>query len=145
MSMRADQAIDCWLQKLYDFGFRRMVVNGLSPLGCLPTEITMRNPKDESRPCVEALNSVSAQYNSKLQAGLAKWSFEGLYGAKIAYGDTYNSFDELLTHPEKYGKLPFSYICSVTNKVPFSNHILHITVHTIFRCHEQNLSRRSNN
>ncbi|CAN6482708.1 unnamed protein product [Victoria cruziana] len=91
------------IQKLYDFGFRRMVVNGLSPLGCLPTEITMRNPKDESRPCVEALNSVSAQYNSKLQAGLAKWSFEGLYGAKIAYGDTYNSFDELLTHPEKYG------------------------------------------
>ncbi|XP_049935566.1 uncharacterized protein LOC116260637 [Nymphaea colorata] len=91
------------IQRLYDHGFRRMVVNGLSPLGCLPTEITTRNADDESRSCVEALNFVSAQYNTKLQAQLGRWTAEGLDGAKVAYGDTYNPFVELLTYPEKYG------------------------------------------
>ncbi|KAF3774251.1 GDSL esterase/lipase [Nymphaea thermarum] len=111
--MRNDQAIDCCLQRLYDLGFRRMVVNGLSPLGCLPMEITTRNPKDESRSCVEALNFVSAQYNTKLQAQLGRWTAEGVDGAKVAYGDTYNPFVELLTYPEKYG---CTLLCTI--KVP---------------------------
>lgn len=59
------------LQEVRDLGVRKIGVVGLPPMGCLPMVITLEPHKlgfeIPERGCIDSLNSLSSDYNQKLQ------------------------------------------------------------------------------
>ncbi|KAJ9563139.1 hypothetical protein OSB04_008299 [Centaurea solstitialis] len=53
------------LKTLYDLGGRKIVVFGLGPVGCTPTEISIFGTNGS--PCVESINDAVRQFNNKLR------------------------------------------------------------------------------
>lgn len=75
------------LKELYGLGVRRIGVTSLPPVGCLPSQRTLRGGVE--RNCVEEYNEAAQLFNNKLWAELGSINAE--FGdAVIAYIDIYN-------------------------------------------------------
>ncbi|XP_031494545.1 GDSL esterase/lipase At5g45960-like [Nymphaea colorata] len=91
------------LEGLYRLGARRFIVAGISPLGCLPVEMTIDPADAFVRNCIESLNAVATSYNLKLENALRTIKQSGFSGAKLAYADTYYPMLDMMQNPDKYG------------------------------------------
>lgn len=89
-----------FLQGIHKLGARKMAVVGLPPVGCLPVIITLFGFGD--RKCIEAFNSMSISYNSKLKDLLQKTSTL-LQGTQLIYVDVFTPLYDFILSPNKYG------------------------------------------
>ncbi|XXG61465.1 hypothetical protein AAC387_Pa05g0072 [Persea americana] len=105
-----------FLQEVRALGVRKIVVVGLPPMGCLPLVITLESHKlgfeIPERGCIDSLNSLSSDYNQKLQDELmalqmhktSSGSSSSLsLGLRLAYCDIYHPVLDMVQHPAKFG------------------------------------------
>ncbi|CAA6665801.1 unnamed protein product [Spirodela intermedia] len=79
-----------FIEALIELGAQKIIMVGLPPMGCLPIVITLKwKGVFHDRGCVEAYNSISMDYNEKLQ--------------KIIYADIYTPVLDMVTSPSKFG------------------------------------------
>ncbi|PRQ51488.1 putative carboxylesterase [Rosa chinensis] len=87
------------LQDIYDLGGRKFAFQNAGPLGCIPYR---RQEHNSIEGCVEGLNSLARLHNTALVATLEELESQ-LLGFKYSIFDYYNSLDDRLRNPAKYG------------------------------------------
>ncbi|XP_050221149.1 GDSL esterase/lipase At5g45960 [Mercurialis annua] len=149
------------LQDLINEGARKILVTGLSPMGCLPIVITLFSHNAIlERGCIESISSIGREYNRMLQneVTLLQNRFANLgvkilisdsYGplTKMIQGDESSEFDEVNSGCCGTGYLeagilcnPKSYVCPNPSKYVFWDSI-HPTEKTYYKIF---LATRSN-
>ncbi|KAE8075605.1 hypothetical protein FH972_014301 [Carpinus fangiana] len=89
-----------FIRDLYALGARKISLTGVPPLGCLPLE-RLTN-KMGHHGCNEKYNDVSLEFNGKLQNLVRRLNKE-LRGVTVAFADSYQSIDQMITRPSLYG------------------------------------------
>ncbi|XP_042509636.1 GDSL esterase/lipase EXL3-like [Macadamia integrifolia] len=89
-----------FLQELYNLGARRIVVQSIPPIGCLPTIRTTVGGKE--RNCAKKYNQAALVYNSKL-ASLIDSLLKKLPESKIVYVDIYKPLLDIIQDPNTFG------------------------------------------
>ncbi|KAK4481401.1 hypothetical protein RD792_012291 [Penstemon davidsonii] len=89
-----------FVQDLYKLGARRIGVFGLPPLGCLPSQRTLKGGAE--RECVELYNQAAQLFNDKLSVELNSVNKQ-FPDARMIYIDIYNHPLDLIQNPNKYG------------------------------------------
>ncbi|OIW02659.1 hypothetical protein TanjilG_29435 [Lupinus angustifolius] len=92
--------LDQQLTTLYQLGARKMVFNGLGPLGCIPSQ----RVKSKTGQCLKQVNIWIRKFNSKLQ-NLIMTLNNRLPSAKLIFADTYPSVLELIDNPTAYANV----------------------------------------
>lgn len=98
-----------YVQRLYMRGARKIVVVGLPPIGCLPTQVTtqsivniVRSVFGAQRVCINQDNIDSEGYNTRLQDLIS--TLNSRYPEiHIEYADIYHPMADLLENPNRYG------------------------------------------
>lgn len=103
-----------FIQDLYRLGARRIGVLGLPPLGCVPSQRTLRGGLE--RKCVDNYNEMSQLFNSKLSAEIDNLNNK-CPEARIVYGDIYYSLLDIIHNPQKYGFQISNIGCCGTGKI----------------------------
>ncbi|KAL1212773.1 GDSL esterase/lipase EXL1 [Cardamine amara subsp. amara] len=98
-TLLAEDALS-FIQKLYEHGARRILVNGIAPLGCIPSKRTSSG--GPLRHCSAKHNDAAKLFNDKLSANIDKLSRK-LQEKSIIYVDNYSPLLEIITTPKKYG------------------------------------------
>ena len=98
-----------YLKDLYKLGARKIGVFSAPPLGCVPSQRTLVGGSKEE--CAKDPNEASKMFNDKLSAKLGYLN-DNLLDAKVVYIDVYYPLLDLITNPNKYGNIPFSFIIS---------------------------------
>ncbi|KAF3440165.1 hypothetical protein FNV43_RR18444 [Rhamnella rubrinervis] len=94
------QSATTFLQELYGEGARRIGVVSLPPIGCLPSQRTLRGGLP--RECTEPLNQAAILFNSKLSSQLLSLN-QTLPRSTFFYLDIYNPLLSLIQDPSNYG------------------------------------------
>lgn len=89
------------LTRLHQLGARKMVFNGVGPLGCIPSQRT-KGGADNNTLCLEGLNARITEFNDRVQKLLRELNSQ-LPDVKITFIDTYSSVKKLIENPQKYG------------------------------------------
>ncbi|XP_042036071.1 GDSL esterase/lipase EXL1-like [Salvia splendens] len=89
-----------FVQDLYRLGVRRIVVSSLPPVGCLPSQRTLRGGLE--RKCVDEYNEAAELFNRKLSAELVSLN-DQLSDALIFFIDIYTLPLDFIQNPQKYG------------------------------------------
>uniref|UniRef100_M1ALM4 Zinc finger protein n=1 Tax=Solanum tuberosum TaxID=4113 RepID=M1ALM4_SOLTU len=89
-----------FLKDLHELGARRIGVFGIPPIGCLPSQRTLKG--GEERQCVDYLNQAALLFNSKLAADLSSLGNK-LPNSRLVYVDIYNLPLDVINNPQKYG------------------------------------------
>ncbi|KAL6987752.1 hypothetical protein U1Q18_013500 [Sarracenia purpurea var. burkii] len=102
------QLMQQFIQGLSEQGARKIAVNGLPPLGCIPVGITLlpRNSKTTSprRNCLDYVNKVARDFNLLLQNELnAMHSNLSKLGTQITYIDFEQPLLDVIQNPDTYG------------------------------------------
>lgn len=79
-----------------------MSVAGLSPIGCLPIQMTSKFRRGAFRTCIEKENKDALLYNEKLQKLLPAIE-ASLQGSKIVYTNVYDPMMDMFQNPTKHG------------------------------------------
>ncbi|XP_058115136.1 GDSL esterase/lipase 7 [Magnolia sinica] len=87
------------LTRLYGLGARKMVLVGLGPLGCIPSQLSMVNG---SNGCVERVNNLVGAFNERL-VQLTATLGTTLPGSYFVYQDVYRVFADMINNPSNYG------------------------------------------
>ncbi|KAG6581191.1 GDSL esterase/lipase, partial [Cucurbita argyrosperma subsp. sororia] len=99
--------------RLYQLGARKMVVHGLGPLGCIPSQ----RVKSRKGQCLKRVNQWVQHFNSKLQI-LAITLNKTLPNAHFLFADTYPVVLDLITNPSTYGfKVSNTSCCNVDTSI----------------------------
>ncbi|VVB13718.1 unnamed protein product [Arabis nemorensis] len=91
------------LLELYGKGFRKFVLAGIGPLGCIPDQLAARAALPGE--CVAAVNEMAELFNDRLKSLVDrlnsdnKTTGEGIF----VYGNTYGAAVDILTNPFAYG------------------------------------------
>ncbi|KAK4429409.1 protein FREE1 [Sesamum alatum] len=85
---------------LYRLGARRIGLLSLPPIGCLPSQRTLRGGPD--RNCVDEYNQVARLFNKKLCVALNSINRQ-FPEVRIVNIDIYNYFLDLIDNPQQYG------------------------------------------
>ncbi|CAH2073519.1 unnamed protein product [Thlaspi arvense] len=91
------------LLELYEKGFRKFVLAGVGPLGCIPDQLAVRAvPPGE---CVEAVNEMAELFNNRLKSLVDRLNSDDKTArdAIFVYGNTYGAAVDILTNPFAYG------------------------------------------
>lgn len=89
-----------FIQELYKVGALKIAVFGLPPIGCVPSQRTLRG--GVLRQCADDYNQMAQLFNTKLIAEAN--SLNSRYPrARIVYVDIYNLPLDLINNPQKYG------------------------------------------
>lgn len=87
------------MQKLYDLGARRVLVQGVGPIGCVPAELALHS-LDGS--CDRELQRAAEMYNPRLMALLA--DLNAGYGSDVFVGvNTQRIHNDFIDDPKAYG------------------------------------------
>lgn len=89
---------------LYQLGVRRIAVTSLPPVGCLPSQRTLRGGLE--RKCVDEYNEAAELFNRKLSAELVSLK-DQLSDALIFFIDIYTLPLDFIQNPQKYGMFNF--------------------------------------
>ncbi|XP_027078587.2 GDSL esterase/lipase At5g37690-like [Coffea arabica] len=101
------------LTRLYQLGARKMVFNGLAPLGCIPSQ----RAKSKQRICLKQVNQWVQEFNSKAQELVTDLNGQ-LPSAQIAFADTYQHVLDLIENPTAYGfNVSNTSCCNVDTKL----------------------------
>ncbi|KAL1291666.1 hypothetical protein HN51_060202 [Arachis hypogaea] len=87
------------LQQLYKLGARKIILNDLCPLGCIPMYLNTRPHKGA---CVDEINALVQHFNKRLPSMLQRLS-STLTGAVFVKGNIYATATEIILNPTKYG------------------------------------------
>ncbi|KAE9458004.1 hypothetical protein C3L33_10094, partial [Rhododendron williamsianum] len=93
------------LQRLLEQGARKIAVNGLPPLGCIPVGITLlpqpaKNIEDKARTCIGYVNAISLDFNS---CSRKSWRIAESTSNKIVYIDFVEPLLDVIQNPHEYG------------------------------------------
>ncbi|PKA59833.1 GDSL esterase/lipase 7 [Apostasia shenzhenica] len=88
------------LTSLYGLGARKMVLVGIGPLGCIPSQLYQRNSIDGS--CITAVNDAISLFNERLPGLRAKLN-SNLPGSFFVIEEIYNTFMDMIQNPANYG------------------------------------------
>ncbi|CAH8270502.1 unnamed protein product [Arabidopsis lyrata] len=91
------------LLELYGKGFRKFVIAGVGPLGCIPDQLAARAaPPGE---CVEAVNEMAELFNNRLVSLVDRLNSDSKTASEaiFVYGNTYGAAVDILTNPFNYG------------------------------------------
>ncbi|BAS77382.1 GDSL esterase/lipase At2g04570 [Oryza sativa Japonica Group] len=88
---------EAFVRELHALGARKVDLNGLPPMGCLPLE------RATGGACTEEYNAVAGRFNAGLQDMIARLNGELGGGARIVYGDVYGAVAAVLADPAAYG------------------------------------------
>ncbi|XP_022038171.1 GDSL esterase/lipase EXL3 [Helianthus annuus] len=89
-----------FLQNLYNLGARRIGVFGIPPIGCLPSQRTLKG--GTLRECAEKNNELAALFNTKLSMEINYLNLN-LPSARMVYIDGYYLPLDIIQNPTKYG------------------------------------------
>ncbi|PIA57611.1 hypothetical protein AQUCO_00600380v1 [Aquilegia coerulea] len=90
--------LDKQLRRLYQLGARKMVINNLAPLGCIPSQ----RVKSKTGECLTRVNQWVLQFNSQMKKLLISLN-HSLPAAQLIYADTYSPVFDLIMNPNSYG------------------------------------------
>ncbi|KAJ8538247.1 hypothetical protein K7X08_014787 [Anisodus acutangulus] len=103
-----------FLQDLYGLGARRIGVLSIPPIGCLPSQRTLKG--GEQRECVDYLNQAAQLFNSKLATDLSSLGNK-FPDSRLVYIDIYNLLLDVINDPQKYGFKIVDKGCCGTGKI----------------------------
>ncbi|RVX06544.1 GDSL esterase/lipase 7 [Vitis vinifera] len=100
---------DLRMKHLYhQLGARKMVLVGIGPLGCIPSQLSMVSSNNG---CVDRVNNLVTLFNSRL-IQLTSTLNASLPGSFFVYQNIYNIFSNMVRDPSKYGfTVPNSACC----------------------------------
>jgi phospholipase/lecithinase/hemolysin len=87
---------------VYKLGARKMVVAGVGPIGCIPSQLVRQ--RSVNGECSDYVNSMAMDFNNGLEATIAQLN-ERLPGARVLYADTFAPVMDIVNNPKKYGEL----------------------------------------
>ncbi|CAA7026367.1 unnamed protein product [Microthlaspi erraticum] len=94
--------LENFVKELYNLGSRKISVGGLSPIGCLPIQMTSKISRGVIRKCIASQNKDAVLYNDKLQKLLPAIE-ASLPGSRIVYANVYDPLMDMFQNPTKYG------------------------------------------
>ncbi|KAK8933676.1 GDSL esterase/lipase [Platanthera zijinensis] len=101
------------LKRLYSLGARKVVFDGLGPMGCIPSQ-RVHSPDGN---CLELLNEWAVQFNSRIQSLIAVLNSQ-LPGARFSFSNSYDIVLDLIQNPQSYGfKVSTTSCCNVDTTV----------------------------
>ncbi|TMW99384.1 hypothetical protein EJD97_002633 [Solanum chilense] len=103
-----------FVQDLYGLGARRIGMFGIPPIGCLPSQRTLKG--GEERQCVDNLNQAAELFNNKLEAYSSSQGNK-LPNSRLVYVDTYNVLLDVIDNPQRYGFKIADKGCCGTGKI----------------------------
>ena len=86
---------------MYKLGARKIVVAGVGPIGCIPSQLVRQ--RSVNGECSDYVNAMARDFNQGLESIIAELK-ERLGGAHILYADTYTPVMDIVNHPHKYGR-----------------------------------------
>ncbi|XP_059664491.1 GDSL esterase/lipase At2g04570-like [Cornus florida] len=104
-----------FVKELHSLGARKISLGGLLPMGCLPMQRTKNIVGGKGDKCVDDLNTVSKNFNSKLSNTVQKLNKE-LSGIKLVYANVYDLFYEYIHNSSKYGFQDGGKACCATGR-----------------------------
>ncbi|XP_039120448.1 GDSL esterase/lipase 7-like [Dioscorea cayenensis subsp. rotundata] len=88
------------LTRLYRVGARKMVLVGIGPLGCIPSQLSMNN--STTGLCIQRVNDIVSAFN-QLLLPLSTSLNSTLPGSFFVYHNTYDTFFDMVNNPSNYG------------------------------------------
>ena len=88
-----------YLQTLYSYGARKVVMIGVGQVGCAPNELARYSADGVT--CVGRIDDAIQMFNRRL-VGLVD-EFNALPGAHFTFINAYNIFDDILANAASYG------------------------------------------
>jgi phospholipase/lecithinase/hemolysin len=88
-----------YLQTLYSYGARKVVMIGVGQVGCAPNELARYSADGVT--CVDRIDDAIQMFNRRL-VGLVD-EFNALPGAHFTFINAYNIFDDILANAASYG------------------------------------------
>lgn len=85
-------------KRLYGLGARKIVFDGLGPLGCIPSQ----RVKSRNGECLTLVNQYVKLFNSRVQKLLTSLDSQ-LSGSHFSFADSYSIVLDLIENPGKYG------------------------------------------
>ncbi|CAA7044652.1 unnamed protein product [Microthlaspi erraticum] len=89
-----------FVMQLYGYGARQIAVIGAPPLGCTPSQRTLKGGL--LRNCAQDLNYASQLFNAKLSITLDQLA-KTLPNSNLIFIDMYSPFSDILKNPQDYG------------------------------------------
>lgn len=80
-----------------------MVIHGLGPLGCIPSQ----RVKSKEGQCLKRVNEWVLEFNTNVQKLISSLNKQ-LPKSALLFADTYPAVSDLITNPTAYGTLSFS-------------------------------------
>ncbi|KAJ9563432.1 hypothetical protein OSB04_008592 [Centaurea solstitialis] len=88
------------IRELYNYGARKLVLNGVGQIGCSPNALAQNS--DDGSTCVDSINSANQLFNNQL-ISLVDTLNRDIPDAKFIYINNYAIFQDLINRPQSYG------------------------------------------
>lgn len=100
LTLHKEMNFSFYLQRLYMIGARKMVLIGVGPLGCIPSQLSQASGNIG---CVERVNKLVTLFNNRL-IQLTNTLNASLPGSIFVYQNSYDIFHDMVINPSKYGQ-----------------------------------------
>ncbi|KAJ0641658.1 putative triacylglycerol lipase [Helianthus annuus] len=87
------------VRELYNYGARKLVLNGIGQIGCSPNALSQ---SPDGTTCVEKINSANKLFNNELISLVDNFNRD-LPDAKFIYINNYDIFQDFINNPQAYG------------------------------------------
>lgn len=89
---------------MYSLGARKMLLVGIGPLGCIPSQLAMSNSNSNSTGrCMDRVNKLVKPFNLYLIPAMIRLN-STLLGSFFVYQNIFDTFSDMIQNPSKYGQ-----------------------------------------
>jgi hypothetical protein len=113
-----------YLQVLYNYGARKVVLIGVGQVGCSPNELARYSADGVT--CVDRIDGAIQIFNRRL-VGLVD-EFNALPGAHFTYINAYNIFDDILANAASYGTVANAALMTIYFRFPSDQQCSRLTI-----------------